>query len=242
MITRREALSLMRSFVGKPRKVLPWLKKRQGLGDCAAGYSYTATGKVQKYIWVSELVGLMKKNGTWKKGSPQPGDAVIYDWNGDGGCDHVAMFHSKNKAGQWIAFGANQGKTKMVSKLVTGKGVILGWGRPFTFAPEEVAAPLKESEVATSRHEMPLQPEHYEKVVEPVVKPLDTPVVPVEPFVVLREGSKGARVKTVQSKLGVTSDGVFGPLTEKAVKGFQIRHDLTASGIVDETTWKKVVS
>jgi N-acetylmuramoyl-L-alanine amidase len=49
-------------------------------------------------------------------------------------------------------------------------------------------------------------------------------------------------VKKVQSKLGVTADGVFGPLTEKAVKGFQIRHDLTVSGVIDETTWKKVVS
>ena len=239
MITRREALALMRSFVGKPRKVLPWLKKRQGLGDCAAGYSYTATGKVQKYIWVSELVGLMKKNGTWKKGSPQPGDAVIYDWNGDGGCDHVAMFHSKNKAGQWIAFGANQGKTKMVSKLVTGKGVILGWGRPFTFAPEEVAAPLKETEVATSRHEMPLQPDHYEKVVEPEVKvvPVVKPVVSV-PDAILKEGSTGSLVKDLQKKLGIAVDGDFGPNTRKAVVGFQVKHDLTADGVVGPKTWK----
>jgi hypothetical protein len=236
MITRREALALMRSFVGKPRKVLPWLRKRQGLGDCAAGYSYTATGKVQKYIWVSELVGLMKKNGTWKKGSPQPGDAVIYDWNGDGGCDHVAMFHSKNKAGQWIAFGANQGKTKMVSKLVTGKGVILGWGRPFTFAPEEVAAPLKESEIATSRHEMPLQPDQYEKVVEQVA-PVVKPVVSV-PDAILKEGSTGSLVKDLQKKLGIAVDGDFGPNTRKAVVGFQVKHDLTADGVVGPKTWK----
>ena len=239
MITRKEALALMRSFVGKSRSKLPWLRKRQGLGDCAAGYSYCATGKVQKYIWVSELVGLMKKNGTWRKGSPQPGDAVIYDWNGDGGCDHVAMFHSKNKAGQWIAFGANQGKTKMVSKLVTGKGVILGWGRPFTFAPEEVAAPLKETEVATSRHEMPLQPDHYEKVVESEVKvvPVVKPVV-VVPDAILKEGSTGSLVKDLQKKLGIAVDGDFGPNTRKAVVGFQVKHDLTADGIVGPKTWK----
>ena len=79
------------------------------------------------------------------------------------------MCHSTNKAGQWIAFGANQGKTHQVSKLVTGKGVILGWGRPITVAPEEIAAPLIEGETATSRHEMPLQPEHYAPVV--AVKP-----------------------------------------------------------------------
>jgi len=97
MPTRAEALATMRSFVGKARSTMPWLKKRPKLYDCAAGYAYCATGKNTKYVWVHEMVDLMKKNGTWKKGKPQPGDAVIYDWNGDGGCDHVAMFHSVAK-------------------------------------------------------------------------------------------------------------------------------------------------
>lgn len=241
MITRKQAVALMRSFVGKPRKVLPWLKKRPKLGDCAAGYSYCATGKVQKYIWVHELVDLMKKNGTWKKGSPQPGDAVIYDWNGDGGCDHVAMFHSKNKAGQWISFGANQGETHQVSKLVTGKGVILGWGRPFTFAPDEIAPPILESEIATTRHEMPLQPEHYPPVTAaPVASVVVTPSVP-KSFVSLKSGSKGSGVKTVQAKVGATADGVYGPLTVRAVAVWQIANGLPGTGIVDEITWNKIV-
>ena len=36
----------------------------------------------------------------------------------------------------------------------------------------------------------------------------------------------------VTGKLGVKVDGVFGPLTEKAVKGFQIKHDLDVSVVV----------
>jgi len=235
VLTRKSAVALMRSFVGKSRNKLPWLKGRPKLGDCAAGYSYTATGKVQKYIWVHEMVDLMKNNGTWKKSAPQPGDAVIYDWNGDGGCDHVAMFHSKNKAGQWIAFGANQGKTHMVSKLVTGKGVILGWGRPFSFLPEEVVAPLVDSEVATSRHEMPLQPEHYPPV--PV-----TPVKPAEAvFKPIKVGSSGANVKAVQKVVGATPDGIFGPKTEAAVKVWQAKVGLSITGIIDSNAWSKIV-
>jgi hypothetical protein len=148
------------------------------------------------------------------------------------------MFHSKNKAGQWIAYGADQGHPTpgLVTKLVTGKGVILGWGRPFTFAPEEIAAPLIEGEAATSRHEMPLKPEHYPPVVETVTPAVTTPV-----FKNIFVGSKGSNVKTVQAKVGVKADGIFGPITAKAVKVWQGKNGLTVSGIVDEATWNKIV-
>jgi hypothetical protein len=157
-------MKIMKSFLGKPRKDYPWLKGRINLGDCAAGYARVATGKHNKIIWVSELVKLMKKNGTWKKGKPKMGDAVIYDWNGDGGCDHVAMFHSKTKNGLWVAYGANQGDKNVVTKLMTSSRPILGWGTPFEFAIPEI----KETEVIdatgeeTAETKMPLRPEHYE--------------------------------------------------------------------------------
>lgn len=138
MKTRKEALALMQSYLDKSRTVLPWLKRRQYLSDCVAGYSYCATGKVTKYIWVHEMVTLMKKNGTWKVGSPKPGDAIIYSWTANGTYDHVAMFHSKNKLGQFVAYGANQSKTKKVTKLVSSKRVIVGWGTPFKYAAEAV--------------------------------------------------------------------------------------------------------
>ena len=35
-----------------------------------------------------------------------------------------------------------------------------------------------------------------------------------------------------QRQLGITADGVFGPMTERAVKRFQRRHDLVPDGIV----------
>ena len=146
------------------------------------------------------------------------------------------MFHSKAKDGKWVAFGADQGHPTpgLVTKLVTGKGVILGWGRPFSFAPDEIVAPLSDSEVATSRHEMPLKPEHYPPVVEPV-KPA------VTAFKVLKVGSKGAAVKTVQLTVKASVDGVFGPKTESAVKVWQAKNGLVATGIIDEGAWLKIV-
>ncbi len=57
---------------------------------------------------------------------------------------------------------------------------------------------------------------------------------------ILKIGSKGEDVKKLQSKLGLSADGSFGPGTEKAVKKWQIDNDLAADGIVGEGTWNKM--
>jgi len=56
----------------------------------------------------------------------------------------------------------------------------------------------------------------------------------------LKIGSKGDDVKRLQEKLGLGADGAFGPGTEKAVKKWQIDHDLTPDGLVGEGTWNKM--
>lgn len=86
---------------------------------------------------------------------------------------------------------------------------------------------------------MPAHSVEKDVVVAPVVvTPAPAPKVVAVVKPVLKEGSKGADVKVVQKKLGLTVDGVFGPLTKKAVVGFQVKHDIEANGIVDETVWK----
>lgn len=56
----------------------------------------------------------------------------------------------------------------------------------------------------------------------------------------LKLGSKGADVKVLQSKLNLIQDGIFGPLTEEAVKAFQKSVGLTVDGIVGSNTWSKL--
>lgn len=56
----------------------------------------------------------------------------------------------------------------------------------------------------------------------------------------LKKGSRGAEVKTLQQKLNLVADGIFGSLTEEAVKEFQKNNGLTVDGIVGQKTWEKL--
>ena len=56
----------------------------------------------------------------------------------------------------------------------------------------------------------------------------------------LKIGSTGEDVKKLQSKLGLTPDGVFGPGTEKEVKKWQTKNGLTADGIIGQKSWGKL--
>jgi len=74
------------------------------------------------------------------------------------------------------------------------------------------------------------------------------PLFPVWPGVLLRRGSTGANVRTLQQMLNnsrrlysavpaVTVDGDFGPITENAVRTFQLFAGLTNDGVVGPLTW-----
>ena len=54
--------------------------------------------------------------------------------------------------------------------------------------------------------------------------------------VVVKRGDRGSAVRSIQQQLGLAADGVFGPMTERAVKRFQRRHGLVPDGIVGPLT------
>ncbi len=54
---------------------------------------------------------------------------------------------------------------------------------------------------------------------------------------VVRYGSNGSLVRTVQQRLHISADGNFGPGTLGAVKAFQRSHGLAVDGIVGPATW-----
>ena len=69
----------------------------------------------------------------------------------------------------------------------------------------------------------------------------------------VRRGSRGDAVRAVQEEFqfrnlsgdpsrGVRIDGIFGPQTEAAVRGFQQAAALTVDGVVGPLTWRALVS
>lgn len=56
----------------------------------------------------------------------------------------------------------------------------------------------------------------------------------------LKIGSRGEDVKTLQRKLGLPADGIFGKNTDAAVRHYQLTHGLTSDGIVGDHTWESL--
>lgn len=53
----------------------------------------------------------------------------------------------------------------------------------------------------------------------------------------IKAGCRGNDVVTLQKKLSLYPDGIFGPITEEAVKVFQKNNGLVVDGIVGPKTW-----
>ena len=81
---------------------------------------------------------------------------------------------------------------------------------------------------------------------EPIAEPATTPTVttePIEPGDVrffFAIGAKGADVKKIQARLGITADGIFGAITERTVKNFQTKKGIKPTGIVNTETWNRM--
>jgi murein L,D-transpeptidase YcbB/YkuD len=70
-----------------------------------------------------------------------------------------------------------------------------------------------------------------------------TPTTPTKPKLGkwLRNGSTGDNVKYLQAALGdLKVDGIFGALTEKAVRKFQRQQKIQVDGIVGAQTWSRL--
>lgn len=65
--------------------------------------------------------------------------------------------------------------------------------------------------------------------------PTSTPTRSAGTLVML--GTTGGTVRIVQRRLHVPADGIFGPVTRRAVEAFQRRHRLAVDGVVGPRTW-----
>jgi len=67
----------------------------------------------------------------------------------------------------------------------------------------------------------------------PATRAIDVP----QRGLMFRSGSNGATVAEIQQALGVSADGVYGALTEQAVRRYQAENGLLVDGIVGPATW-----
>lgn len=58
--------------------------------------------------------------------------------------------------------------------------------------------------------------------------------------VYIAKGSRGDLVRRIQHELHLIEDGVFGSITEEAVKAFQKNNGLKEDGIVGDKTWEAI--
>lgn len=85
---------------------------------------------------------------------------------------------------------------------------------------------------------------HWEEFVKQIADhKISSPSYPYCRLIKLtRPMMRGNDIKMIQEKLGVQTDGIYGPITQQAVKNFQKKHSLKVDGIVGPRTWEKLFS
>ena len=182
-----------------------------------------ATDIIPTEVGCQKQIGLFQSKGIWVEDDayvPQPGDYIFYDWQdtgaGDnkGNSDHVGIVEKVVDGVITVIEGNYSNAVKRRTLKVNGK-YIRGYGVPKYDAVGSVKA---------------------DAVCTVTLKELS-------------EGSKGDAVKVLQILLigcgfscGICGvDGSYGPDTERAVIEFQKVCGLATSGIVDASTWAKLL-
>jgi hypothetical protein len=166
-------------------------------------------------------VNWFKSRKAWFS-KPQVGDAVFFDWDGDGTSDHIGIVevvHADGSVGTIEGNADNQ-----VERRTRSGRSVMGFGRP-AYAG------------ATSK------PTVTPKAPPP--KPAPAPTHPRWPgrFLALTSPyTRGDDVRAVQTRLNsfderLQEDGIYGRLTEAEVKHFQTARHLEVDGVVGPVTW-----
>lgn len=134
-------------------------------------------------------------------------------------------FKTEQTAGRWITYRATpmgEKKGVVAFKLATEPSIRVG--------PAEVFSP---------KPSMPGMPEHdWTSPAEvPPTVPASSPKVGLQTLRLRSPRMTGPDVVTLQQRLGLTADGVFGSGTHAAVVAYQQSHGLVPDGVVGSKTW-----
>lgn len=203
--------------------------------------------KIPSVVYTPAGVAAFKKSGQYVKAAkgkrPVPGSPVFFDFPGGADIDHVGIILEDNGDGTcWTGEGNTTPDKKKGSQANGGeaclklraygpnkKGLTVfidGWAViPFPDAGVVPVKSLEEKKIALAE----------------TVKKQGVKVPPVKMWKPIKIGMKTPKVEEIQKLLGIKADGDFGPKTETAVKNFQKKSKLKATGIVDEETYRQLV-
>lgn len=119
------------------------LKYPQAFGRGAEPYCADFTSWVMQQAggrmndpYCPSIVNQLKRDGNWKgKSNPQPGDLVLFDWDGDRVADHIGIVERVNPDGTLTTIEANtenpQTGQQGVWRRTRTLGTVLGFGAPY---------------------------------------------------------------------------------------------------------------
>lgn len=174
--------------------------------------------------WTPSGIAYYEGLGRWTSGAnlegARPGDVIYFDYDNYAGqrTDHVGFIEAIDASNVTTIEGNVDGGYVRRKTHRRGAGYIVGYGRPLY----EAAAPQVDlAAIARAINDSKRQ--------------------------TLRQGSRGGAVKWLQIILndrtgaGLTVDGVFGPMTDRAVRAYQRSRGLVVDGIVGPRTWGSLV-
>lgn len=105
------------------------------------------TAVTSGYAWCPDAETWAKTNGRWES-TGQPGDIVLYCWDGSGTAEHTGIVESVNADGSIVAVEGNTGSPTGVYRETRPPSVILGFIRP----PTEPAPNAEILDLASFQH------------------------------------------------------------------------------------------
>jgi CHAP domain/Putative peptidoglycan binding domain len=160
-----------------------------------------------------------KEQKQWIKDSPLPGDIVFFDWENDKEANHVGLFVCMRQDGKIITIEGNSkpddksngGEVRYKVRDFVADGV-MGFGRPAYTKSSSVAVPPWSGERV--------------KLISPLMK--SSELKTWQQQMIKRGYDLGAK----------GADGVFGSLSDRALKNFQSQLGFRVDGILDALAWQ----
>ena len=168
-------------------------------------------------------------NATCSSWQAEPGDIVLFDWNGDNVSDHTEIAISYAD-GKLSTIGGNSGPSNVDGFRRDGGVHRHSWEAPAGQGNNQVLVVINTSKIV--------------QFGGPAYPPVPGPPLPAGPRLLMLKSPmmNGADVLGVQQALnqrghaGLATDGVYGPLTRDAVLSWQQREHIDVDGIVGPQT------